>query len=95
MEIKTFGNVWDALEDTPNAAADMTARSDLLIDLERHIRAHAWTPTEAARRCGLDRDMLAELVRGNINLFPLETLLDIAARLHREEQVEAPAPAPA
>jgi hypothetical protein len=30
-----FANVWDALEDTPTAAAKMTMRSDLLIALRR------------------------------------------------------------
>ena len=94
MEIRSFENVWEALEDTPEAVADMTARSDLMIDLEDRIRTNAWTPTEAAARCGLDRAMPDELLRGNIALFPLDTLLAIAARLRRDERLEAPTPSP-
>ncbi len=32
-----FANVWDALEDTPTKASNMTMRSDLLIALRQRI----------------------------------------------------------
>ena len=91
-EIRTFASVWDALEDTPEAAADMKARSSLLIDLKAVIKARGWTPDEAAEHCGLDRAAADELLRGNVDLFPLETLVGIAARLDRNVRLE-PMPA--
>lgn len=95
MELETFANVWDALEDTPEAAANMKARSALLLDLKEIIEANGWTPGEAAVECGLDRASIDELLRGDINLFPLERLVWIAARLNRGVRLELLTPAPA
>jgi predicted XRE-type DNA-binding protein len=37
VEHQTFANVWDAIEDDPAVAANMTMRSDLLIALQQCI----------------------------------------------------------
>ena len=95
MALETFANVWDALEDTPEAAADMKARSSLLLDLKEIIKANGWTPGEAAVRCGVDRTAIDELLRGNINLFPLEKLVGMAARLNRGVRLEVLEASPA
>ena len=49
-EIRTFASVWDALEDTPEAIADMKVRSSLLIC--RHGRI-GWM--NAAKRQGREK----------------------------------------
>ena len=47
MKIETFGNVWDAISDSPAEAADLTARSDLMLALAAHLRT--WSlPSDAA-----------------------------------------------
>ena len=94
-EIRTFASVWDALEDTPEAIADMKVRSSLLIELKDIIKASGWTPDEAAKRCGLDHTAIDELLDGNVDLFPLEKLVGIAARLDRDVRVELLTHAPA
>ena len=95
--IRTFASVWDALEDTPEAVADMKARSSLLIELKDIIKANRWTPEEAAGRCGIDRAAVHEMLCGNVDLFPLERLVGIAARLNRDVRLELlePEPSPA
>lgn len=50
MKVKSFANVWDAIMDTPEEAAAMTMRSDLLITLTEHVKA--WKLTQAAARNG-------------------------------------------
>jgi predicted XRE-type DNA-binding protein len=50
MEEHSFNTVWDALTDTLGEAANMTARSDLLIALQRTITAWGLTQAEAAKR---------------------------------------------
>ena len=87
-EIRTFASVWDALEDTPEAAAAMKVRSSLVIELKDIIEANGWTPLEAANHCGIDRDAIDELFRGNVGAFSLEMLIGIAARLDREVRLE-------
>ena len=45
MKRQNFSNVWDALENTPAEAANMTMRSNLLIAIERRVRS--WGVTQA------------------------------------------------
>jgi predicted XRE-type DNA-binding protein len=78
MERQKFDNVWDALEDTPAAAANMTMRSNLLIAIEQRVRSWNVTQAESARRLGLTQPRLNDLLRGKIDKFSLDTLINIA-----------------
>ena len=53
MKAKTFANVWDALEDSPEDAATMTMRSDVMAIIAATVRGWSTTEAEAARRLGL------------------------------------------
>ena len=55
MERQSYANVWDALENTPAEAANMTMRSNLLIAIERRVRGWNITQAEAAQRLGVTR----------------------------------------
>jgi predicted XRE-type DNA-binding protein len=89
MSDETFASVWDAIEDTPAEAENMKLRSTLMMALERHIRAKGWTQAEAARRLGVTQPRVSDLLRGKINLFALDTLVNmaVAAGLHVEVRV--------
>jgi predicted XRE-type DNA-binding protein len=52
MARRTFASVWDALEDTAAQAANMRARSELMIALRTRIEGWKVSQTEAARRLG-------------------------------------------
>ena len=80
MERQIFANVWDALEDTQTEAASMTMRSRLLIAIEQSVRAWKVTQTEAASRLGVTQPRLNDLLRGRIQNFSLDALVDLAAR---------------
>jgi len=84
MSTETFASVWDAIEDTPAEAENMRLRAALMMELERHIRAKGWTQAEAARRLGVTQPRVSDLLRGKINLFALDTLVNMvaAAGLH-------------
>jgi predicted XRE-type DNA-binding protein len=43
-----FASVWDAIEDTPQQAASMRARSALMMELESIIKQRGMTQAEAA-----------------------------------------------
>ena len=43
-EYQQFASVWDALCDTPEEAANLTARSDLMIQISEIIKKRGWTP---------------------------------------------------
>ena len=80
MASQKFDSVWDALEDTPADAASMTLRSSLLIAIDIRVRGWKITQVEAARRLGLTQPRLNDLLRGKINKFSLDALIDIAAK---------------
>lgn len=79
-EHETYASVWDAIEDTPEAAAHMRLRSELMMAVEREVRGWGLTQAEAARRLGVTQPRLNDLLRGKITKFSLDALVDLAAR---------------
>jgi predicted XRE-type DNA-binding protein len=79
MDRQSFENVWDALEDTPSDAANMSMRSNLLIAIERQVRGWNVTQAEAARRLGITQPRLNDLLRGRITNFSLDALITLAS----------------
>ncbi|HXO15126.1 MAG TPA: XRE family transcriptional regulator, partial [Steroidobacteraceae bacterium] len=66
---QTFTNVWDALEDSPEQAAMMTMRSNVMIAINKKVRGWNATQAQAARRLGITQPRLNDLLRGKINKF--------------------------
>ena len=89
MSNETFASVWDAIEGTPAEAENMKLRSTLMMALEQHIRTKGWTQTETARLLGVTQPRVSDLLRGKINVFALDTLVNmvVAAGLHVELRV--------
>ena len=79
MNAETFDSVFDALADTPAEAANMTARADLLLAIRERVRTWNVTQEDAAARLGLTRPRLNELMRGKLDKFSLDALVNIAA----------------
>ena len=78
-DAQRFTSVWEALENTPQEAASMKARSALMMALAEVIRERGMTQGEAAALFGVTQPRVSDLVRGKINLFSLDTLIDMAA----------------
>lgn len=78
-ENQQFTCVWDALEDTPQEAASMRARSALMMGLTELIRQQGMTQAQAASLLGVTQPRVSDLMRGKINLFSLDTLMDMAS----------------
>ena len=93
MSDEGFASVWDAIEDTPAAAANLKIRSALMITLEAQIERRGWSQAEAARRFGVTQPRVSDLMRGKIDRFGLDTLVNmaVAAGLHVEIRIAAAA----
>jgi len=76
---KRFPSVWDAIEDTPQEAASMKARSALMMALSTAIQERRMTQGDAAELFGVTQPRISDLMRGKIDLFSLDTLMDMAA----------------
>ena len=91
MSGETFDSVFDALADTPAEAANMTARADLLLAIRERVKA--WqaqgglTQEEAAARLGLTRPRLNDLMRGKLDKFSLDALVNIDLDLNPGEHL--------
>jgi len=84
---KRFANVWDAIADTPEEAANLTLRSELMDAIEQTVEENGWTQAEAAKRCGISQPRINDLLRGRISRFSLDALVNIASALGRKVKV--------
>ena len=89
MSSEQFDSVWDAIEDTPQESENMRLRSRLMMALAERIKTEAWTQKQAAARLGVTQPRISDLVRGKIDLFSLDSLVNMvaAAGLHVEMSV--------
>ena len=89
MTKNRFASVWDAIEDTPAQAENMKLRSSLIMALKDHIERRGLTQSEAARAFGVTQPRISDLMRGKIELFSLDMLVNMlaVADLHVEMRV--------
>jgi predicted XRE-type DNA-binding protein len=89
MSNQRFASVWDAIEDTPEEAENMKLRSTLMMALKSHIARTEMSQAQAAKLFGVTQPRVSDLMRGKINLFGLDALVNMAAAagLHVEMQV--------
>ena len=73
-----YSSVWDAIEDTPEEAGNMRLRSDLMVSLKEHMTRAGLSQTQAAALFGVTQPRISDLVRGKINLFSLDALVNMA-----------------
>ena len=74
-----FTNVWDAIEDTPALAENMKLRSSLMLALKDHIAREGLTQSQAAKIFGVTQPRISDLMRGRIDLFAIDTLVNMLA----------------
>ncbi len=75
---QTFTSVWDAISGTPQDAANMKAKSLLLMALQKWLAKFEGTQKDAAVLLSISQPRLSDLKRGHIDLFSLDTLLNMA-----------------
>ena len=93
MKEKRFKSVWDALEDSPAQSANMKARADVMIAIRKVVDDWRTTQTEAAARLEITQPRLNDLLRGRIDKFSLDALMNIAARAGLSVRVKVVRPA--
>ena len=79
MSNKKFTSVWDAIEDTPEEAENMKLRSALMTALKEYLERTGLSQLEAAKLFGVTQPRVSDLMRGKINLFAIDALVNLAA----------------
>lgn len=93
MSNDRFDSIWDAIENTPEEAENMKLRSALAIALKKHMAQTGMTQAQAAKLFGVTQPRISDLMRGKINLFGLDALVNMAtaAGLRIEMSIGEPA----
>ena len=78
MSKQRFASVWDAIEDTPEEAENMRLRSILMMALKNHLSSTGMSQAQAAKLLGVTQPRVSDLMRGKINLFGLDALVNMA-----------------
>ena len=63
-EIESYDSVWDAISDTPEQAANLRARAELMQKITAIVKESGWTQAEVARHCGVTQPRMNDLLRG-------------------------------
>ena len=82
-QAKAYPSIWDAIANTPEEAANLQARAELVRGIAAIVARQKWTQAEAARRCGVTQPRMNDLLRGRLSRFSLDALVNMAARLGR------------
>ena len=88
VKTDSYASVWDALADTPEQAANIRARSELMQKIAAIINGSGWTQVEAAGRCNVTQPRMNDLLRGRVSRFSLDALVNIATALGCRVHVE-------
>jgi len=77
---RSSGNVFRDLGFGPKEAASLRLRAELMVELKRLIQVRKLTQKAAAKLFGVTQPRISDLVRGKIDLFSIETLVNMLAR---------------
>lgn len=80
MSTKRFTSVWDAIADTPEEAANMKVRSQLMAQLKTFIEQSGLSQSDVAKLFGITQPRVSDLMRGKIHLFAIDALVNMAAK---------------
>ena len=61
-------------------AENLKLRADLMIRIERYVKASGMTQSQAAQELGITQPRLNQLLKGKIQLFNLDALVNMLAQ---------------
>ena len=78
---RSSGNVFTDLGFPKGEAAHLLIRADLMIQLKALIEERGLTQKSAAEALGVTQPRISDLVRGRIDLFSIDTLVEMLTHL--------------
>jgi predicted XRE-type DNA-binding protein len=78
---RSTGNVFRDLGFPPDEAEHLRVRADLLLQLQKAIEAQGLKQAAAAKVLGVTQPRVSDLMHGRLDLFSVDTLIDMLARL--------------
>ena len=74
------GNAFEDVGFSPEAAANLKVRADLMLDLRQYIETRGWTQAEAAAFFAETQPRISNLMKGEISRFSIDKLINMLAR---------------
>ena len=87
-DLHQFESVWDALEDDPIKAENLKLRSTLMMVIAERIAAEGLNQTEAAKQLNITQPRVSALLKGKIEDFRLDTLVNLAHQLGLQVSIQ-------
>ena len=78
---KGSGNIFRDLGFPPGEVQNLIMRAELMIKIEQFVRKSGMTQKEAARLIGITQPRLNLLLKRKIDLFSLDALVNMVARV--------------
>jgi predicted XRE-type DNA-binding protein len=88
MKKQRFDSIWDAIEPSRAQAANMKARAETMIAIQGAVSKWRLTQAATAKRLGLTQPRLNDLLRGRINKFSLDALINVAMAAGLKVRIE-------
>jgi predicted XRE-type DNA-binding protein len=79
--VRSSGNVFRDLGFGREEAQHLLVRSELMLKIEKSIKARGLTQAGAARIMGVSQPRVSDLLRGEVGLFSTDSLIDMLAKL--------------
>ncbi len=89
-ECAAGGSVFADLGFDPEACAHLKARSELMFALRQFVEQSGLSQNKAAKLFGVTQPRVSDLVRGRIDLFSTDALIDMAGRAGAANATDAP-----
>ena len=78
---RSSGHIFRDLGFSPDEAEYLRVRSELMMNVQKAITARGLKQAAAAKVLGVTQPRVSDLMRGRIDLFSIDTLIDMLARL--------------
>lgn len=76
-----YNNVFDAITDDGNEAADLKFRADMMIAMRRYFEDLGWDQARIGEKLGIPQPRVSELVNGKIKSLSSDKLIGYLAKL--------------
>jgi predicted XRE-type DNA-binding protein len=74
---KGSDNIFSDIGFSTEKASSLRIRADLMMRIEKAIARNKWSQAEAARELNVTQPRISDLMRGKIDLFSIDTLIDM------------------
>lgn len=88
MANERSNSVWDALVDSPEEAENLRVRSKLMRAISRTVKSWEMSQKDAAERLHVTQPRLNDLLKGKIDKFSLDALVNMLANADLEIEID-------